>query len=124
MKAATLYHPGKAENLTLVEKPIPEPTKGQVLIRLKAFGLNRSELMTRKGLDAGIVSLPRVLGIEGVGEVERDPSGQYRKGQKVMAFMGGMGRAFDGSYVRGGQRLAQNTFQSLLYASPPPFLWP
>lgn len=99
MKTVVLYKPGKAENLTLVEKPIPKPTDGQVLIKVKAFGLNRSELMTRKGLDAGIVTLPRILGIECVGEVEQDPSGQYPKGQKVMAFMGGMGRAFDGGYA-------------------------
>lgn len=98
MKAAVLYHPGKAENLTLMEKPIPEPTEGQVLVKVKAFGLNRSELMTRKGLSPH-VKFPRILGIECVGEIEEDPSGQYSKGQQVMALMGGMGRDFDGSYA-------------------------
>ena len=98
MKAAVLYHPGKAENLTLMEKPIPEPTEGQVLVKVKAFGLNRSELMTRKGLSPH-VKFPRILGIECVGEIEEDPFGQYSKGQQVMALMGGMGRDFDGSYA-------------------------
>ena len=35
-----------------------------------------------------------------MGEVEADPSGQYPKGQPVMAMMGGMGRDFDGSYAQ------------------------
>ncbi|GAB3900536.1 zinc-binding alcohol dehydrogenase family protein [Spirosoma agri] len=54
--------------------------------------------MTRKGFSPG-VQFPRVLGIECVGEVDIDPSGQYAKGQPVMALMGGMGRDFDGSYA-------------------------
>jgi NADPH:quinone reductase-like Zn-dependent oxidoreductase len=98
MKAAVLYNPGKAENLTLIETPLPVPTGEQVLIRIKAFGLNRSELMTRKGLSPN-VTFPRILGIECVGEVEFDPSGEYQKDQKIMALMGGMGRDFDGSYA-------------------------
>lgn len=98
MKAAILYTPGGAENFQILEIPIPTPAEGQVLIRVKAFGLNRSELMTRKGLSPN-VQFPRVLGIECVGEVESDPSGEYKKGQKVAAMMGEMGRAYDGSYA-------------------------
>lgn len=98
MKAAILHHPGKAENLKLVDVPIPEPVEGQVLVKIRAFGLNRSELMTRKGLSPS-VRFPRILGIECVGEVALDPSGEYHKGQKVMAFMGEMGRDYDGSYA-------------------------
>ena len=98
MKAAVLHHPGGAENLKIEHRPIPEVRKGQVLIRIRAFGINRSELMTRKGLSPS-VTFPRILGIECVGEVESDLSGQYAKGQKVMALMGEMGRTFDGSYA-------------------------
>lgn len=54
--------------------------------------------MTRKGLSPN-VKFPRILGIECVGEVEEDPSGELQRGQKVAAFMGGMGREFDGSYA-------------------------
>lgn len=54
--------------------------------------------MTRKGLSPD-VKLPRVLGIECVGIVEHDPQGKLKPGQKVAAFMGGMGREFDGSYA-------------------------
>ncbi|MBO0948434.1 zinc-binding alcohol dehydrogenase family protein [Fibrella forsythiae] len=98
MKAAVLYRAGSADELILEERAVPVPAKGQVLVRVKAFGLNRSELMTRKGLSPN-VQLPRILGIECVGEVENDPSGQYAKGQRVMAMMGGMGRDYDGSYA-------------------------
>lgn len=98
MKAAILHDPGPAENLQLVDLPIPEPIDGKVLVKVRAFGLNRSELMTRKGLSPS-VNFPRILGIECVGEVEFDPSGEYPKGQQVMAFMGEMGRNYDGSYA-------------------------
>lgn len=98
MKAAVIYRPGSPDELRLEELPLPTPAQGHVLVRVRAFGLNRSELMTRKGLSPN-VRFPRVLGIECVGEVEADPSGQYAKGQPVMALMGGMGRNFDGSYA-------------------------
>lgn len=98
MKAAVLYRPGGLENFSIETRPMPAPSEGQVLVKVKAFGLNRSELMTRKGLSPG-VSFPRVLGIECVGEVVTDSSGEFVPGQKVAAVMGEMGRAFDGSYA-------------------------
>jgi NADPH2:quinone reductase len=98
MKAAVLNIPGNADNIKIEERIIPQAGKDQVLIKVKAFGLNRSELMTRKGFSPN-VKFPRVLGIECVGEIESDPSGEYQKGQKVAALMGGMGRDFDGSYA-------------------------
>lgn len=98
MKAAVLYKPGGAGNFILEERPFPLIEGEQVLVKVKAFGLNRSELMTRKGLSPN-VKFPRVLGIECVGEVANDPSGTLKAGQKVAAFMGGMGRDFDGSYA-------------------------
>ncbi|QDK80524.1 zinc-binding dehydrogenase [Spirosoma sp. KCTC 42546] len=98
MKASVIYRPGSPEEFRLEERPVPTPQDGQVLVNVKAVGLNRSELMTRKGYSPG-VRFPRILGIECVGEVEFDPSGQYAKGQQVMALMGGMGRDFDGSYA-------------------------
>jgi NADPH:quinone reductase-like Zn-dependent oxidoreductase len=98
MKAIVIEQPGNAEKLLLQERPIPTDLKNdEVLIKVKAFGLNRSELMTRKGYSPNVV-FPRVLGIECVGEVVED-SGEYQKGQRVAAFMGGMGRDFDGSYA-------------------------
>jgi len=71
--------------------------------------------MTRKGLSPS-VKFPRVLGIECVGEIEEDPSGQYSKGQKVMSLMGEMGRAYDGSYAEYTvvPRHIVNSFESTL----------
>ena len=98
MKAVVIREPGSPEVLTIEELPVPEPTAGWVLIRVKAFGLNRSELFTRQGHSPG-VEFPRVLGIEAVGTVEEAPDGEFQPGQTVATAMGGMGRAFDGGYA-------------------------
>jgi NADPH:quinone reductase-like Zn-dependent oxidoreductase len=98
MKAAVMYAPGGPEVLKLETRPVPTPQPDQVLIRVRAFGLNRSELFTRQGHSPG-VRFPRILGIEAVGTVEEAPGGQFRKGETVATAMGGMGRQFDGSYA-------------------------
>jgi NADPH:quinone reductase-like Zn-dependent oxidoreductase len=98
MKAAVIYEPGGPEVLKLETRPIPTPKQGEVLIRVKAFGLNRSELFTRQGLSP-TVKFPRILGIEAVGVVERAPGNEFQKGDVIATAMGGMGRQFDGSYA-------------------------
>jgi NADPH:quinone reductase-like Zn-dependent oxidoreductase len=104
MKAVVLTQIGPARSSFKVEdRAIPQPAAGQVLIRIKAFGLNHSELSTRLGEPnpIGPVSLPRVLGIECVGVVESAPGAEddYPAGAVVMAALGGLGRMFDGSYA-------------------------
>jgi NADPH:quinone reductase-like Zn-dependent oxidoreductase len=98
MKAVVIYAPGGPEVLKVESRPIPAPNSGQVLIRVKAFGLNRSELFTRQGHSPG-VKFPRVLGIEAVGVVEEAPGSEFQKGDVVASAMGGMGRQFDGGYA-------------------------
>lgn len=98
MRAVVLDAPGPPEALQIREVPIPTPVAGQVLIKVEAFGLNRSELHTRLGLAEG-VTLPRVLGIEATGTVVSCPGGEFTPGQQVAALMGGMGRTFDGGYA-------------------------
>ncbi|WP_233272341.1 alcohol dehydrogenase catalytic domain-containing protein [Rhodococcus sp. JT-3] len=98
MRAIVLDAPGPPEALTIKVIPIPVPIAGWVLVRVKAFGLNRSELHTRLGLAEG-VTFPRVLGIEAVGEVVNCPGGELTEGRQVAAMMGGMGRTFDGGYA-------------------------
>ncbi len=98
MRAVVLDAPGPPEALQIRERPVPAPQAGQVLIKVRAFGLNRSELHTRLGLSQG-VSFPRVLGIEATGTVVACPGGEYATGQQVAALMGGMGRTFDGGYA-------------------------
>ena len=98
MKAAVIYKPGGPEALQIETRPVPAPTAGQVLIRVMAFGLNRSEMFTRQGYSPG-VTFPRILGIEAVGIVEQAPEAGFSKGDVVATVMGGMGRIFDGSYA-------------------------
>lgn len=98
MRAYVIEEPGGAENFLLREVPIPDAVEGSVLIRIRAFGLNRSEWFTRRG-DSPSVKFPRVLGIECVGEVVDAPGSELEKGQRVAAMMGGMGREYDGSYA-------------------------
>jgi len=98
MKAAVIHEPGGPEILKIESRPVPTPKAGEVLIRVKAFGLNRSELFTRQGLSPGVV-FPRILGIEAVGLVEEAPGAEFNKGDIVATAMGGMGRDFDGGYA-------------------------
>ena len=98
MKAAVTTKAGEPDVIEIQEVPQPEVKSGWVLIRVKAFGLNRSELFTRRG-DSPNVEFPRIQGIECVGIVENDPANRYPKGQQVAAIMGGMGRFFDGGYA-------------------------
>jgi NADPH:quinone reductase-like Zn-dependent oxidoreductase len=98
MKAAVIREAGGPEVLKIESLPVPTPRSGEVLIRVKAFGLNRSELFTRQGHSPN-VKFPRVLGIEAVGLVESAPGNEFRKGEMVATAMGGMGRQFDGGYA-------------------------
>ena len=98
MKAAVIHEAGGPEVLKIESVPIPTPKNGEVLIRVKAFGLNRSELFTRQGHSTG-VKFPRILGIEAAGVVEHAPGNEFPKGAVVATAMGGMGREFDGGYA-------------------------
>lgn len=98
MRAAVLDSPGPPEALKIREIAIPVPEPGWALIRVRAFGLNRSELHTRLGLAKG-VTFPRVLGIEATGTIVACPQNEFQEGQQVAALMGDMGRTFDGGYA-------------------------
>lgn len=98
MKAAVTTKAGNPDVIQIREVGLPEIKTGWVLISVKAFGLNRSELFTRRGDSPG-VEFPRIQGIECVGVIENDPSGTYSRGQQVAAIMGGMGRFFNGGYA-------------------------
>ncbi len=100
MKAAVIHEAGGPEVLKIESRPVPKAQDGQVLIQVKAFGLNRSELFTRQGHSpTSAVQFPRVLGIEAVGIVEAAPGGEFAQGDIVATAMGGMGRTFDGGYA-------------------------
>ncbi len=98
MKAVVIREAGGPEVLKIEQRPVPAARPGWVLIRVRAFGLNRSEMFTRQGHSPN-VSFPRILGIEAVGQVADPSDSGFGKGDVVATAMGGMGRAFDGGYA-------------------------
>ena len=107
MKAIVFKDYGDVDQLSIQNVDKPTPKNEEVLIQVKAFGINRAETMMRKGL-WGDVS--KISGIECVGIVEFDPSGMLAKGQTVAAIMGGMGRVRNGSYAEYTCIAASNVF--------------
>src|SRR6476646_1225420 len=87
---------GGPEVLVIREIPEPEPRDGHAVIEVKAFGLNHAELHMRKGEWAEIAD---VSGIECVGIIKDCPGGEFARGAKVAALMGGLGRTINGSYA-------------------------
>jgi NADPH:quinone reductase-like Zn-dependent oxidoreductase len=96
MRAIIISRPGGAEVLSLSERPRPDPRSAEILIAVKAFGLNRAELHFRSGAWGKVAE---ISGIECAGSVEADLEGGFAPGQKVIALMGGMGRTRNGSYA-------------------------
>lgn len=100
MHAIRLVGPVPPDGLTVSQVPIPDVGPGRVRIRVMAFGVNESEVTSRKGGSGPDFSFPRVLGIEAVGVVDAVGDGVgLAPGQKVATMMGGLGRSIDGSYA-------------------------
>src|SRR6266702_745726 len=101
MKAIHITVYGGPEVLSVTELPDPVPAAGEVLIRVRAFGLNHAETYMRSGAWGDVAQVP---GIECAGTVEADPSGQLATGTRlapgtpVNAILGGVGRTRNGSY--------------------------
>ena len=96
MRAIVLKGFGGLNSLVIENLPDPKPLAGQVLIEVKAFGVNHAETHMRKGEWA---EAAQVSGIECVGIVRECPGGEFAPGTKVAAFMGGLGRTINGSYA-------------------------
>jgi NADPH:quinone reductase-like Zn-dependent oxidoreductase len=96
MRAIVVTEYGGPDVLAIRELPDPVPGAGEVLIRVKAFGLNHADTYMRSGVwPFGI----EVLGIECAGVVEEDPGGELAPGTAVVALVGGMARTRNGSYA-------------------------
>jgi len=91
---AVIYEKGGPQVLKIESRPIPTPQNGEVFIHVKAFGLNRSEMLTLQG-HSPTVKFPRILGIEASGLVEACPGSEFPNGTTVATCMGGMEINFD-----------------------------
>lgn len=99
MKAVVIYEAGGVDKLIYQDVETPTVKPGWSLVKVKGFGINRSEIFTRQGYSES-VRFPRILGIECVGIVAvSTDSERIPEGTKVVSIMGEMGRAFDGSYA-------------------------
>lgn len=97
MKAVVITRPGGPEVLALKDLPQPLPRVGEVLIRVHAAGLNRSDLYSRKG-SYGALRENEIPGLEIAGVVEAvGPAGpsaiRWRPGDPVCALIAGGGYA-------------------------------
>lgn len=83
---------GEAQDLEIVEIPVPEPGPGEILVRVSAAGVNRPDIIQRRGLYAPPPGAPETLGLEVAGAVVRG-AGRWREGDQVCALLGGGGYA-------------------------------
>jgi putative PIG3 family NAD(P)H quinone oxidoreductase len=95
MTGVEISRPGDPDVLTPVERPDPSPGRGEVLIRVAAAGVNRPDVMQRRGAyppPPGASDLP---GLEVAGEVAAvgDGAGEWKVGDRVCALVAGGGYA-------------------------------
>lgn len=96
MRAIVITKPGGPEVLALVEKPQPEPARGEVRVRVRATAVNRADLLQRMGgYPAPADSPPDIPGLEIAGEVEAvgPGSARFAVGDRVFGLVGGGGYA-------------------------------
>jgi putative PIG3 family NAD(P)H quinone oxidoreductase len=92
MRAATIAD----ERLSIEEHPDPEPGAGEVLVRVRAAGVNGADILQRKGgYPAPPGSPPDIPGLELAGEVAALGAGatRFAEGDRVMGIVGGGGQA-------------------------------
>jgi NADPH:quinone reductase len=92
MQAILITRPGGPEVLEIHDVPAPEPGPHQVLVRVRAFSLNRADLMQCRGLYPAPPGWPQdIPGLEFAGEVEALGSGVsgVAVGDRVMGIVGG-----------------------------------
>lgn len=92
MRAIAITRPGGPEVLAVVERPTPEPSRGEVRVRVRATAINRADLLQRMGAyPAPADSSPDIPGLELAGEVEALGPGVERLaiGDRVFGLVGG-----------------------------------
>jgi putative PIG3 family NAD(P)H quinone oxidoreductase len=92
MRAIAIASPGGPDVLRIAEVPDPEPGPGDLLVQVRAAGVNRADLLQRAGNYPPPPGASPTLGLEVAGEVLR-PAGGFREGDRVMALLSGGGYA-------------------------------
>ncbi|MFL5248233.1 MAG: NAD(P)H-quinone oxidoreductase [Myxococcales bacterium] len=96
MRAIVVRAPGGPEVLELGEAPDPVVGETDLLVRVRAAGVNRADLLQRLGRYPAPPGESPILGLEIAGEVERSGAavaGSFAPGDRVMALLGGGGYA-------------------------------
>ena len=95
MTAIEIREPGPPQVLRAVQRPVPEPGPGEVLIHVAAAGVNRPDVLQRKGAYAPPLGASDIPGLEVAGEVVRLGAGvsEPALGAKVCALLAGGGYA-------------------------------
>jgi len=95
MMKAVIASPVEGDDqLVVVERPLPEPQPGEVLIKVAAAGVNRPDVLQRRGLYPPPPGAPDVLGLELAGEIVAAGEGAEEvMGQRVCALVAGGGYA-------------------------------
>lgn len=95
MRVALPSAPGGPETLGIARRPIPEPGPGEVLVRIRAAGVNRADCLQRAGRYPVPAGASDVLGLECAGEIVATGPGatHWRPGDAVCALLVGGGYA-------------------------------
>jgi putative PIG3 family NAD(P)H quinone oxidoreductase len=91
MRVVVVNEPGGVDALEVVERPDPEPGPGEVLIRVRAAGVNRADLLQRQGFYQPPSGATDILGLECSGEVAAlgDGVSTFAVGDQVCALLSG-----------------------------------
>lgn len=92
MRAVVIDRPGGPEVLQIRERPVPEPGPGEVKVRVHAAGINRADVLQRKGAYPAPPDVPAdIPGLEFAGEVAEIGSAVagWQKGDRVFGLAGG-----------------------------------
>ena len=121
MRAIDPEQPGGPDVLRIVERPVPVPGEGEVLIRVAAAGINRPEVLQRMGAYPPPPGAPSIPGLEVAGTIVATGSGAERDliGQPVCALIAGGGYA-DYAVAPYGQCLPVPAALSMIEAAAMP----
>jgi NADPH2:quinone reductase len=93
MTAIGIKEPGGPEVLVPEKRPVPQPGEGEILVRVRAAGVNRPDVVQRKGLYPPPPGAPDIPGLEIAGEIAALGPGvrRWKQGDRVMALVSGGG---------------------------------